>query len=145
MRDRPLHLVTDVLFSSDGESLLTGGAERWCRDLAISAAIRGFNVTVYQRSSVPFSRPLADSITVVGVRSSLSAVGALVFSRWLHRNSDATIPVIYVSPLAGMGHRRGRAVAINHGIWWDGDFQRTKLALITVLHRRLLKVMEGII
>jgi O-antigen/teichoic acid export membrane protein len=42
VRAKPLHLATDVLFSCDGERLLTGGAERLCRDLALSAALRGF-------------------------------------------------------------------------------------------------------
>ncbi len=135
---RYFNIVVLWLYDPVAEKLLTGGMERWCRDVASLACEHGFEVRIWQKSMRPFMKAFKEGITINGVRASMSFRGNRTLAKALQGQDLREQPFLFVSqePLA-FGHFP-RAVAVNHGIWWDGDFPRWKLFLIKRLHRRLL-------
>jgi len=133
------------LLSPDGSGLLSGGMERWCRDLASLVTAKGFEVVIYQKATKSFSTELQDGVTVTGVPASLRFHGNFIFSRWLSRNVDRTDPMVFVSQELALSGSFERAAAVNHGIWWDGDKPFLKRAANRLLQYRLLRHLRGVI
>jgi glycosyltransferase involved in cell wall biosynthesis len=139
-----IHLPVLWLFSPDGQRLLNGGLERWCRDLAVLLARRGYEVTIYQKANVSFEREIERAINVVGVPASLSFRGNYMLVRWIERNVNTAEPFIFVSQELALSQRTQAAVAVNHGIWWDGDFPVWKKILNKKLQYRSLERVRGV-
>lgn len=140
-------LTLAVLWLLDPESgqPLTGGMERWCRDVARLASSRGYTVTVFQKARRDFAKEIEPGITVQGVRATLGFAGNYTVNQAIRRAVAPGEPVLYVSQELALPNPVSPAVAVNHGIWWDGDYSFAKKAAIKVLHRRWLRTLRGII
>jgi len=129
----------------DGSDLLTGGLERYCRDLALLAADRGYDVTVYQKAQRAFEVELTDHVKVVGVPCSLRFRGNWELSAWLDRNTDTNAPFVFVSEEIALSKKIKRAAGVNCCVWWDGDFPWWKRWANKRLQYKLLTKLRGVI
>jgi glycosyltransferase involved in cell wall biosynthesis len=141
-----LNLVTLWLLDTRGEGrMLTGGLERWCRDLADLAIRKGYDVTVFQKAERNFEHRLPNGVLVHGLACSLHLDGNWTVGRWLLKNTDLNDPFVFVSQEMATCDNFKRAAAVNHGIWWNADKPWWKRILIKQLQRRLLRRLKGII
>lgn len=142
---KPFNIVVLWLMDYDGNGLLTGGLERWCRDLAYFVQSKGYDVTIYQKANKSFLKNLTDSVKVVGVPCSLRFHGNWQLSHWLEPNTDIEAPFVFVSQEIALSKKIRRAVAVNHGIWWDGDYPGYKKWLNKKVQYKLLMRLRGVI
>ena len=133
------------LAKPDGSGWLNGGLERWCRDAALLVASHGYHVTIYQKALRTFQLSLSESVTVKGLVASLRFSGNVAFYRALQDEVEGEDPICFVSQELAMGSHFKRAVAINHGVWWDGDFAWWKRWLNKRLQASLLSRMRAVI
>lgn len=133
------NIVVLWLYDPVADKLLTGGMERWCRDAARLAREHGYQVRIWQKSPTPFRREIEEDITVEGLRASMHFRGNAVLAKALKRRKLSDEPLLFVSQeILGFG-KFSRAVSVNHGIWWDGDFPWWKRALNKRLQRKLIR------
>lgn len=143
---RRLNFVTLWLLDVHGAGRsLTGGLERWCRDIADLAARKGYAVTVYQKAVREFELRMPNGVSVRGLPCSQGLLGNWTVGRWLARNADPAEPFVFVAQEMAVSNRARRAVAVNHGIWWNADKPAWKRWVIKRLQRRLLRRLRGII
>ncbi len=133
------------LLELDGSKVLSGGLERWCRDIALLLRDKGFEVTIYQKATMPFERQLAPGVNVIGVKCRLDIYGNWGFSRWLEKNTDTAAPFLFVSQELALSRKITRGVGVNHGICWNGDKGRLEKWLNKPLQYRLITQLAGII
>ncbi len=142
---KQLSIATLIMLDSEGETFSSGGLQRWCRDLALLARDKGYEVTVYQKATRPFQKEIAEGVCVKGLVCPLSFRGNWKFSRLLARCSDPKNPIVFVSQELALSNSPQRSVAVNHGIWWDGDRPALKRWLNKRLQYRLINRLRGII
>lgn len=113
-----------VLWAWDPErnTFLTGGLERWCRDLAQLVALQGYKVRIFQKANHHFRALFQSSIEIVGLPSKLSFHGHIAFKKQLEVQCSPEDPIVFVSQELAMRTCLRRSVTVNHGIWWDGDY-----------------------
>lgn len=133
------------MYDHERSQVLGGGMERWCRDVAVLARDKGYDVTIYQKDVVAFEKELSDGIKVVGVKCPPNWRGNWTFSRWLEKNTSLDDPFLYVSMEMALSSRFRRAAAIQHGVCWEGDFPRYKKWLNRRLQYQLIKRLRGVI
>lgn len=124
---------------------LTGGMERWCRDLARLLVDQGFLVRIFQKANVDFNIHYEQFIQVVGIKSSLRSYGCLSFATRIRKYVKASDPVIAVSQEVAMIGRYDNAIAINHGIWWHSDMGYLKLAFNKHIQKHLINKFNATI
>lgn len=139
--EKVINIAVLWLLTPEGKKL-TGGMERWCWDLANLAVKKGFLVNIYQKANKSFYIKYSKDINIIGVKSSLSFIGNLKFSSWLNKNLDKNQTIIFVSQELAILSKFSNSIAINHGIWWDGDFPLIKKALNKVLQKRLINKVK---
>jgi|LSQX01.1.fsa_nt_gb glycosyltransferase involved in cell wall biosynthesis len=133
-----VNIVILWLYDARGERLLIGGLARWCRDAARLIRSHGYRVRIWQKSSEPFCRELEEDISVHGLRASLKFRGNRTLAKALEQRNPSDEPWLFVSQeIQGFG-TFPRSVAVNHGIWWNGDFPWWKRVLNKRLQRRLI-------
>lgn len=142
---RNINIVVLWMLKYDGSGFLTGGLERWCRDLGLLLRSKGYTVTIYQKATVAFEREIEPQLNVVGIKCPLTIRGNWSISRWLEKNVSHDIPTIFVSQELNLSDRINRAACINHGIWWDGDMPWWKRSLNKRLQYKLLFRSLGVI
>ena len=146
MQQQKIYLFVLWFLEPEGSGQeLTGGMERYCRDLARLIRRGGRQVHIFQKSHVPFELEYEPGIVVTGVPSALNVRGHIDFYRAVVRLVARDSPVIYVSQDLCLGGHFSRAIAINHGVWWHGDFSSWKKLLIRWHQRRMLAWLRGII
>jgi glycosyltransferase involved in cell wall biosynthesis len=124
---------------------LTGGMERYCRDLALMYARDGYPVTIIQKGNVDFETDYSAGVSVVGIKSKLSFGGHFAYFRKIKEIVPTTAPVIFVSQDLCLGAHFDRAVAVNHGIWWHGDFNFVKKIVIRIHQWKMLDWLKGVV
>lgn len=135
---KTLNLAVLWLYDPKASKLLTGGMERWCRDVARLARKHDYQVTIWQKSILPFRIQIEDEITIQGIKSSMGFRGNRTLSKALIDRNLNHEPFVFVSQeILGFGNFP-RAVAVNHGIWWDGDFPFWKRILNKRLQKKLI-------
>jgi len=140
-----LNIATLIMLNPEGERFSRGGLERWSRDVALLARDKGYEITAYQKATRPFQKEIAEGVCVKGVVCPASFKGNWKFSRLLARYIDPEDPIIFVSQELALSNSYQRAVAVNHGIWWDGDRPAWKRWLNKRLQYRLINRLRGII
>lgn len=140
-----INVVTLWLMDPEGKSILTGGVERWSRDISLLLAENKYDVFVYQKGHKNFKRCLSDKLTVVGIKCDFSFLGNFQMSRWLDRNLNHDDPVIFVSQELGLFCDFKNAIAVNHGIWWNGDFPSYKKYINKYIQKSFLNKFKSII
>lgn len=144
MKER-LTLASLWFLNGDGSQEQTGGLQRWCRDLAILARHHGHDVLVVQGAHQGFETEYRPGIRVVGVPRSMGFQGNWQLSRWMLRHLDPKDACVYVSQELAIAGCPQRSMAVNHGIWWDGDMPWHKKRLNKVLQSRLLNKLKAVI
>lgn len=119
--------------------------ERYCRDLARLIQRSGYEVCIFQKSNVPFEIQYEPGIHVTGIPAALTVKGHVAFYRQVRKIIAADAPVIYVSQDLCVGGYFKRAIGVNHGIWWHGDFSWKKKLLVRWHQRKMLDWLQGII
>ena len=142
---RKFNLAVLWMLDLDGMKMLTGGLERWCRDIAFLIQAKGYDVTIYQKATSSFEKEIAPHVRVVGVEVPLSIYGNWFFARWLERNVEAADPFLFVSQEMALSKRFKRAMAVNHGICWNGDKGWLEKQLNKPLQYTLLKQLRGVL
>ena len=133
-----LNLVVLWLYDPVAQKLLTGGMERWCRDAARLACKHGLQVRIWHKSIEPFEKQIEDGIIIHGLRVPMGFRGNRSLAKALQAQGLREEPFLFVSQeILGFGDFP-RAVAVNHVIWWDGDFPWWKRALNKRLQRILI-------
>jgi glycosyltransferase involved in cell wall biosynthesis len=92
-------------------------------------ADQGLRVTIFQKAKSTFSARLRADIEVQGICVPDRFWGNFLFTRQLNRRLSHDIPVVFVSQELLVGSANAKAVAVNHGIWWDSDFPQWKRAI----------------
>lgn len=95
-------------------------------------------VHVIQRAPQAFRVPFLKHGVIEGIQCSGGFTGAFQLSAALARRLKGGESLICVSQELASFVRHARIAAVNHGIWWDGDFPAWKKSVIKVLHKRLL-------
>lgn len=132
------NIVVLWLYDPVADKLPTGGMERWCRDAARLVRDHGFQVRIWQKSVKPFIKVMEEDITIHGVPASLRFGGNRTLAKNLQRHNLREEPFLFVSQeILGFGDFP-RAVAVNHGIWWNGDNPWWKRFLNKRLQRKLI-------
>ena len=142
---KQLNIAVLYCLNFDGSKMLKGGLERWCRDIALLVQQKGYKVTIYQKANTFFEKELAKDVRVVGIQCSLTVRGNWYLSRWLEHNTNREEPFIFATQEMALSKKIKRAVAINHGIWWDGDFPWYKRWIIKRLHYKFITQVKGTI
>ncbi|MCL5282293.1 MAG: glycosyltransferase family 4 protein [Planctomycetes bacterium] len=140
-----LNVATRHLLDPAGADFSTGGLQRWCRDLALLARVKGYEVTVYQMAAQEFEKRIAEGFTVRGLSCPASFRGNWRFCRELLRQVDSHDPIVFASQELALSDRFARAVGVNHGLWWDGDYPAWKRWYNKKLQYRFLTRMRGIL
>ncbi len=136
--EKCLNIVVLWLYDPVADKLLTGGMERWCRDAARLARAHGFSVRIWQKSPKPFQKKLEEGITIQGLSASMNFRGNRTFAHALQGQNIRDQPFLFVSQeILGFGDFP-RSVAVNHGIWWDGDFPWWKKVMNKRLQHKLI-------
>lgn len=146
MAGQKIYLFVLWFLNPDGSGReLTGGMERYCRDLARLIRAAGNEVQIIQKSHVPFDIEYEAGINVTGIPAALTVKGHVTYYRQVRRMVPADAPVIYVSQDLCLGGYFRRAVAVNHGIWWHGDFSWKKKLLVRWHQRKMLDWLRAVI
>ena len=90
-------------------------------------------------------KEIAEGVCVKGLVCPLSFKGNWKFSRILARYVDSKDPIVFASQELALSDSYQRAVAINHGIWWDGDYPAWKKWFNKRLQYRLINRLRGVI
>lgn len=146
MAEQKIYLFVLWFLAPDGSGKeLTGGMERYCRDLARLMRKSGYSVTVIQKSHRSFEIEYEPGITVIGVETALTVRGHITYYMRVREMVSENAPVIYVSQDLCLGSYFKNAVAVNHGIWWHGDFSWKKKIMVRWHQRRMLDWLRAII
>jgi len=104
MEEQKIYLFVLWFLNTDGSGReLTGGMERYCRDLARLIKASGHKVHIVQKSKVPFEIDYEPGIQVTGVPAELTVKGHISYYRHVCRIVAKDAPVIYVSQDLCMG------------------------------------------
>ena len=142
---KQLNLAALLMFDNRGLDFSIGGLQRWCRDLALLARGKGYQVTVYQKAVKTFEKAVTDGFKVRGLECNRSFEGNWKFCRKLLQQVDSREPIVFVSQELALSRRFQRAVAVNHGIWWNGDHPAWRKWCNRRLQYSLIKRLRGII
>jgi len=140
-----INIASLRLYDYEHSSLFTGGMERWIRDIAFLLRDKGYDVTVYQKDICNFEKNLTDGVKVKGIKCPANWLGNRTFSKWLENNTNTRDPFVYVSMELALSQRIRRAVGVQHGVFWEGDFPYYKKWLNRILQKQLIKKLNGII
>src|ERR1035437_141530 len=118
---------------------MRGGVERYCHDLTCLLTDNGYEVTIFQKATSPFSQRVSPRCVVEGINARLTFVGNRQIYKALCQKLSPDDPIIFLSQELLLGNYFRRSLAVNHGIWWDGDYPLWKKIVIKELHTRLLR------
>lgn len=124
---------------------LTGGMERYCRDLARLLVSTGYVVHIYQKSSVAFDIDYEPGIKVTGIPAALTIKGHFAYYSYVRKVVPNDEPVIYVSQDLCLSGYFKNAIAVNHGIWWHGDFSWARKKIIRWHQGKMIEWLKAII
>jgi len=142
---KKFNIAAFSFLAEDGSKMPLGGLTRWGRDVSFLIRDKGYEVTVYQKATKPFEKEFAQGIRVIGVKCPMWIWGNWSFARWLEQNVDTDDPFLFVSQELALSKKIRRAVAVNHGICWNGDKPWYKKWLNRPLQYRLITRLRGII
>jgi glycosyltransferase involved in cell wall biosynthesis len=140
-----IYILTQSYLTRDGRRELYSGLQRYVRELVRLVKERDLRCIVLQEADVNFETTSPDGAQVIGLKVRNDSWGDPVFNFRAHRLIPAGSAVIYCLVELTYPFVRKRSLAIQHGVWWDGEFASWKLATIRELNRRALRKARGII
>ncbi len=141
----PVYLLTQSYLTSDGWRERYSGLQRYVRELTRLIVERGRECVVLQKAAIDFDRTWSPGVRVVGIRATGRAWADPWFNLRAHSRIPADALVIYCLVELAYPCLRANSIAIQHGVWWDGDFPAWKLAVIRALNRRVLRKARALI
>ena len=115
-----------------------GGLERWTRDIVLELVSRGYDVSVFQKSAVPYEK-IYHGARIIGVKSSRNFSGNLVFYREFKKRCSFDDLAIFISQDLLWGSEFKRSVAVNHGVWWSSRQSKIKRWALEFFNELYLK------
>jgi glycosyltransferase involved in cell wall biosynthesis len=140
-----VYILTQSYLTPDGRRELYSGLQRYVRELVRLVKERGLKCVVLQKAGANFETTSPDGAKVIGLKVRDDSWGDPVFNLRAHRFIPPGAPVIYGLVELTYPRMRERSLAVQHGVWWDGEFAAWKLATIRRLNRRALRKTRGII
>lgn len=117
-------IINVNFFDWDGDVLYRGGAERYVHDLAKLCQSRSIDARILQNANRPFEREYG-GVPVVGVETRSKGVNFEHISATLGQHAkDADLLIASPLELASRLDFAAPCIGINHGIHWDGTFNR---------------------
>jgi len=138
-------MLTQSYLTRDGRREQYSGLQRHVRELVRLIKERDVRCVVLQKGEVNFETTSPDGAQVIGLKVRNDSWGDPVFNYHAHQLIPPGAPVIYCLVELTYPHVRERSLAVQHGVWWDGEFASWKLATIRWLNRRALRKTKGII
>lgn len=145
MNGSEIYILTQSYLTRDGCREQYSGSQRYVRELVRLVKERDLRCVVLQKAEVNFETTSPDGAQVIGLKVRNDSWGDPVFNFRAHRLIPPGSPVIYCLVELTYPFVRERSLAIQHGVWWDGEFASWKLATIRGLNRRALRKARGII
>ena len=145
MKKSEIYILTQSYLTRDGSREQYSGVQRYVRELVRTVTERGFRCVVLQKADSDFETNSPDGAQVIGLKACNAAWGDPVFNYRAHQLIPADSPVVYCLVELIYPHVRERSIALQHGVWWDGQFASWKLATIRALNRRALRKSRGIV
>lgn len=139
------YLLSHSYLNDTGTRQVCSGLQRYVRELSRLISAQGLRCVVLQKSNVHFDRPLPDGTRVIGVPSSPSAWGDPGFNYRAHKLIPPDAPVIYCVLELSYPRLRARSVAVQHGVWWDGEYSRWKYEFIRWVNARVMHTAQAVI
>jgi glycosyltransferase involved in cell wall biosynthesis len=140
-----IYLLTQTFLSSDGSREIFSGLQRYIRELTRLLARHGHESVVIQKSSVPFDRVTSPGVRVVGIPAQPRASSDPYFNYRAHQLIPSDAPVIYCLVELTYPYLRDKSIAVQHGVWWDGEFAGWKRFIIEKVNARALRRTRAII
>ena len=135
--DKCISVRTDLFYSKDGSSFLSGGAERYLLDLSDILSSKNISMNIFQNSDYPFVRKY-NNVNIIGINkpSEYKNIDNIVsknmaFLYKVYKNSQLVIYSGFSECYPLAFHP---SIGISHCVWWDTkDFtwkDNTELDLI---------------
>lgn len=140
-----VYLLTQTYLSEDGRLEVYSGLQRYIRELTRLLVSRGVACVVLQKAGRPFDREVANGVRVIGLPAGPASSADPYFNYRAHKLIPGNAPVIYCLVELTFPCLRQRSIAIQHGIWWDGEFSTWKIQLIRYLNERALRRVQSVI
>jgi glycosyltransferase involved in cell wall biosynthesis len=119
-----------------------GGRQRHIRDLAnVIRYYWGRDVLIIQKGKFNFKKKCNYGFDVIGIKSTLTAIGDPFFSYKVSKYINCTDGVIYASGEDAWPFFLKNSKAIQHGVWWDGPQSKIKKYFQAY---RVIKSMESV-
>lgn len=115
------HILYPNYLTPDGNAMSIGGIQTYIANLIPVCRAEGYEVHVYQRSTVEFTAQ-HDGATIHGYRHKDAFTYPLfryIFDRAKNNISAAEDLIIFGSEACAVPCLGYRSIAIQHGIWWD--------------------------
>jgi glycosyltransferase involved in cell wall biosynthesis len=106
---------------------------------------RNLRCVVLQKATADFQTTSPDGAQVIGLKVRGDSWGDPVFNFRAHQLIPPGASVIYCLVEITYPFVREGSVALQHGVWWDGEFASWKLAAIRALNRRALRKVGAIV
>lgn len=140
-----VYLLTQTYLNADGSREIFSGIQRYIRELTRLLVGHGFDCAVIQKSRLPFDRVLCPGVRVIGIPASARAQSDPYFNYRAHELIPPDSPVIYCLVELTYPILRRRSVAVQHGLWWDGEFPAWKRFAIQKINQRALRRAAAVI
>ncbi len=142
---RTVYLLTHSYLTPDGSREHYTGLQRYVRELIRLLIDRGRQCLVIQKASINFESQPSPGVRVMGLKPNRGAWADPWFNYRAHRLIPVESPVIYCLVELTYPCLRSRSIAVQHGVWWDGEYPAWKLAIVRALNRRALRQTAAII
>jgi glycosyltransferase involved in cell wall biosynthesis len=140
-----IYILTQTYLNDYGTSEVYSGLQRYIRELSRLLVSRGLKCIVMQKAAQPFEREIESGVRIVGIPAGSASSADPYFNYRAHKLIPLGAPVIYCLVELTFPCLRRRSLAIQHGIWWDGEFSRWKIRFIRYLNSRTIRQVQSII
>src|SRR5579872_10909 len=140
-----VYLLTQTYLNDSGTSEVYSGLQRYIRELTRLLVSRGMTCTVMQKANSGFEREISPGVRIIGIPAGQASSADPYFNYRAHKLIPEDAPTIYCLVELTFPCVRSRSIAIQHGIWWDGEFSRWKIGVIRYLNERVLQRVRSVI
>jgi glycosyltransferase involved in cell wall biosynthesis len=118
--DKPLaYIFTSVFLRPESGGYFEGGSVRWCRDLAGCLVKAGFEVRVVQKGPSNSVTVSPDGVSVRFLKMPVRTWTDPLFAFQTRKLAREASLCVYGTAELALPFYAKRALAIQHGIWWD--------------------------
>ena len=145
LNNRTVYLLTQSYLVTDGSREQYSGLQRYVRQLTCLFCDHGFSCIVMQKADRDFDIQFRPGVRVIGIEAKPQAWADPFFNYRAHAVIPVGAPVVYCLVELTYPCARPKSIAVQHGIWWDGEFALWKRRWIEWLNQRAIQKTGGII